>query len=160
MKFSATDRHPVTVIGYGNTFCRDDGVGPAVVTELEERFKDDPRVRFVVTRQLTPEVAMELDASRVVLIDASVALAPGAVSVRRVHAVEGARSMTHHVGDGYVLGLASALFGHVPQAVSVAVGGCDFDAGEGLTPEVRKAADEVVGRLSRYIRGVVDHERA
>jgi hydrogenase maturation protease len=147
---------PLLIIGYGNTLRRDDGVGPTVVSRLEEQFGQEQRVAFMTVQQLVPEIAAELDARRVVLIDAAMTLNPGDVHVQRVHpGTVLRRSLTHHVAGSYLLGLAQALHGRVPGTVSIAIGAGDWAVGEGLSPAVKAAAERVIARLGRYIRRVV-----
>ena len=74
----------VLVIGYGNSLRTDDGVGPRVA----ELVAADPRLAgavVVACHQLTPELALDMSAARlIVLVDATTEVAPGVVVVRRV----------------------------------------------------------------------------
>ena len=80
----------VLVIGYGNSLRGDDGVGPRVA----ELAAADPRLAGAVVaahHQLTPELALDMSAARlVVLVDATTDAAPGVVAVRRVDPAGGA----------------------------------------------------------------------
>jgi hydrogenase maturation protease len=138
---------PVLVIGYGSPLRTDDGVGP----EAARRLAADPRLAGIEVRaehQLTPELA--LDASRVallVLVDAAVEQPPGSVSVQPVRATGDAgpgAPWTHHLDASGIVGLAAELWGAAPRAVQVGVGPASLELGEGLTPVVAAALDEVV----------------
>ena len=156
----------VLVIGYGNSLRSDDGVGWHVAMRL----CDDPRLtacEVLARHQLTPELALDLgEASLVILIDADVGVAPGAISVRRLTGEPGARNgargmgtidrspSTHHVDAGELLALAGELGGHVPEAVVIGVGVADLELGESLSPAVGAAlpdvADLVLGLVADH----------
>ena len=46
------------VIGYGNTLCSDDGVGPVIAQQIARR--NLPQVQSLAVHQLTPELASEI----------------------------------------------------------------------------------------------------
>ncbi len=137
------------VVGYGNDLRTDDGAGRWVADRIEELDLDDVEVRSI--SQLTPEVALDISARRlVVFVDANVGVTEVEVSEVQA-AADGPRLMTHHGDPAAIVGLASR-FGQQPESsllVSIPV----FDTGMGqqLTPECeafsRVALNEVVELL-------------
>ncbi|GAA0415267.1 hydrogenase maturation protease [Streptomyces luteireticuli] len=155
-----TESPRIAVIGVGNEFRRDDGVGPAVVARLRERAADRP---------LPPGAALassDGDPGRLiglwegtelaVVVDAAHAH-PGHPG--RVHRVDldrraarhtGAAS-THGLGLGEAVELARAL-GRMPGHLIVyAVEGADRSLGTGLTEAVAAAVDPLAERVEADI---------
>jgi hydrogenase maturation protease len=133
------------VIGIGNPWRGDDGVGAVVVERLET--DPAPGVAYLSVYQLLPEQAETVHASAVVVfVDASAALAPGDVATVRVQPDARAAATAHHFSPGQVLALTRALHGEAPAAFLVQIGAATFD-GQGLSPEagaaVERAADAV-----------------
>jgi hydrogenase maturation protease len=149
----------VLVIGYGNALRSDDGVGWHAAALLAE----DRRlagVEVLAVHQLTPELALDMSrASLVILVDATVGDAPGAITVRPLAADDrsstgGPGASSHHVGPGELLAVAGELYGAVPEALVVSVGVADMEPGEALSPAVAAAlpavANAVVGLIARH----------
>jgi hydrogenase maturation protease len=151
--------HRVVVIGVGNEFRRDDGVGPAVVARLRQR--DLPGVRLA---ECDGEAArlLELwgDSPLVVLVDAVRALParPGRIHRRSLRhpALSGRGGTSSHAADlGQVVELARVL-GRLPRTLLLyAVEVVDTSFGVGLSPAVAAAAD----RLAAEIRQDVSRPR-
>jgi hydrogenase maturation protease len=140
---------PVLVVGYGNSLCTDDGVGPVVAARLD----GDPRLHGADVRsvhQLTPELALDASAaSLLILIDAGAEEAPGQVSVRRLApAADSGTAWTHHLDPSGLVRLTRELWGVAPPVVVVSVGPASLEVGEQLSPmvaaAVERAADAVV----------------
>jgi hydrogenase maturation protease len=135
---------PVLVIGYGNSLRTDDGVGRRVA----ERLLTDRRLEgaaVIACHQLTPELALDLSgASLAVLVDASTIPPPGTWAIEPLPAARSASSGSHHVDAAELVELASALYGHAPEVVTVSVGAASFDVGERLSPVVEAAVPGVV----------------
>jgi hydrogenase maturation protease len=140
------------IVGVGNALRRDDGAGLAAARRL--------RGALAVARQVIAkdgDCAALLDdwqgAEEVVVIDAtSSGSEPG--TIRRYEAHERplpsafSRSSTHSFGVAEAIELARAL-GRLPAHVVVfGIEGRDFTPGEGLSPDVDAAVDEVVKRVT------------
>jgi hydrogenase maturation protease len=137
------------VVGVGNSYRRDDGVGPAVADRLRARADVE-----VVTCELEPSRLLDAWAG------ADVALVVDAVSsgaepgtIHRFDATERAvpdrvfRGSTHALGVGDVIELARAL-GRLPGRVLVyGVEGGEFAGGQGLSPAVGAAVDPLALEL-------------
>ena len=149
---------PTVIVGTGNAFRRDDGAGLATARRLGGILPDDIRVL-----EQEGDLASLLDAwqgaAAAVLIDAtSSGSEPG--TIRRYEAHERplpsvfSRSSTHSFGVAEAIELARAL-GQLPARVVVfGIEGHDFAPGEGLSPEVDAAVDEVVRRVSEEATGL------
>jgi hydrogenase maturation protease len=136
---------------------RDDGAGLAAATRLRAVLSDDVRV---LAKE--GDFASLLDdwqgADAVVVIDAtSSGTEPGTIRQYDAHIrplpSACSRSSTHSFGVAEAIELARAL-GRLPARVVVfGIEGCDFTPGEGLSPAVDAAVNEVVKRVTREATG-------
>ena len=137
---------PVVVIGIGNEYRRDDGVGPAVAGAIKERTL--PGVR-VVTGIEDPMDLLDAwsAAALALLVDAAVTSPSTPGRIRRCAAsdVAAARRMSSHrlnVAEAFALGQA---LGRVPDELVVfTVETADTGYGVGMTPAVAAAVTDVV----------------
>jgi len=136
----------VAVIGIGNSFRRDDGVGPAVAAAIEAR--GIPGVR-VLTDAADPAAVLDAWAGvrLAVLIDAVVA-APGRAG--RIHRCAGNQLVgspavsSHGVDVATLFALGDALHRMPDDVVVFAVEADETGYGVGLTPDVAAAVPLVV----------------
>ena len=145
----------IVVIGLGNSYRGDDGVGVAAAAALDELAL--PHVR-VVTGIADPMSLVEAwsGALLAVVIDAAVMTSstPGRVSRCTLSDVrtgsEGLSSHSVDIGRTYALGQA---LGRVPDAlVMFTIEVTDTGHGVGLTPQVASAVSEVVGMAVAEIK--------
>lgn len=146
----------VVVIGMGNPFRRDDGVGPAVIEAVRTQVPAD-----TVLTVSDGEPVRILDLwhrhDQVVVVEAVHAHPgqPGRLLTLRADQAERAAvgsASTHALGLGETFALAAAL-GRMPRALVVhAVEGADFTLGVGLSPAVRTALPELTRRVADSIR--------
>jgi hydrogenase maturation protease len=142
------------VIGLGNSYRRDDGVGPAVAERLRGR-------RDVEVATCEQEPSRLLDAwagADLALVVDAVASGAEPGTVHRFDASERAvpssvfRGSTHAFGVGEVIELARAL-GRLPGRVIVyGVEGAEFAAGDGLSPAVAVAVEPLATELIEEAR--------
>ncbi|MCV7079677.1 hydrogenase maturation protease [Mycobacterium szulgai] len=138
----------IVVIGLGNRYRRDDGVGVAAATALHERGL--PGVS-VVNDVVEPMALVEAwsGARLAVVIDAAMATALTAGRVRRcalgdvAGAAQGLSSHSIDIGRTYALGQSLRRAPAALQIFTVDV--ADIGHGIGLTPQVERAVPEVVG---------------
>jgi hydrogenase maturation protease len=141
------------VIGIGNEFRHDDGVGPEVVKRLAAL--DLPDVTLTVTDgEPTTLIDLWSDADVAILVDAvrNDPEHPGKIHelvVDRPVAGPGGTASSHGLGLGEAIDLAMALERMPQRLVIFAVEGADFSPGIGLTPEVAAAVDRVVALADR-----------
>jgi hydrogenase maturation protease len=145
------------IVGTGNAFRRDDGAGLVTARRLRRALSDEVRV-LVKDGDMASLLDDWQGADTVVVIDAtSSGSAPG--TIRRFDAHERplpsvfARSSTHAFGIAETVELARAL-GRLPARVVVfGIEGRDFTPGNGLSPDVDAAVDEVVKRVTEEAVG-------
>ncbi|MFE1359857.1 MULTISPECIES: hydrogenase maturation protease [Streptomyces] len=149
------------VVGVGNEFRRDDGVGPAVVARLAGRARRDPALAGV---ELTVSdgdpgrlISLWTGAGLCVVVDAAHAHPGCPGRVHRLEVTEGELPATesassHGLGLGEAVELARAL-GTLPERLVVlAVEGRDAELGRGLSAPVAAAVGPVAERVSQEIR--------
>lgn len=143
----------IAVIGVGNEFRRDDGVGWAVVERLRERAEDGPLPSDTVFATCDGDpgrlIGLWERAALAVVVDAAHAH-PGAPG--RIHRLEldaghldrPRTTSSHGLGLGEAVELARVL-GLLPDRLVVyAVEGADGSFGTGLSPAVAAAVDLLV----------------
>ncbi|MEX2984226.1 hydrogenase maturation protease [Streptomyces sp. C36] len=150
----------VTVIGVGNEFRRDDGVGPVVVARLRERAAHGglPAGIRLVCCDGEPGRLIDLweGAETALVVDAAHAH-PGRPG--RIHRLEPTRyeawragtASSHGLGLGEAVELARALDRLPRRLVVHAVEGADGSLGTGLTPAVAAAIGPLTERIERDI---------
>jgi hydrogenase maturation protease len=134
----------VLVVGYGNALRGDDAVGHHVA-ELLVTDQRLPGASILTRHQLTPELAKEVAAARlVVLIDARQSEGrPGGVRVEPV--VRSGRPIgSHSVDVSALVDLAELLYGNAPPVVLVTVTAEGFDFGADLSSPVASALPRIV----------------
>jgi hydrogenase maturation protease len=147
----------VVVIGVGNRFRRDDGVGPAVIDRL--RALDLPGVRLADSDG-EPAGLIELwsGTTTAVVVDAvhTKTPSPGRVHRLAMDSVAGDRSgaaSSHGIDLGQAVELARVL-GRLPdRLVVLAIEVADTGYGSGLSAAVTAAADRVAADLAEELTG-------
>jgi hydrogenase maturation protease len=149
----------VLVIGVGNAYRRDDGVGLVVARRLRAEVPERVAVREESGEGAALMAAWE-GADTVLIIDAvHSGAAPG--TVQRLDAGERAipadlfHFSTHAVSVADAVELARALGQLPPRLVVYGIEGRDFEAGVGLSPEVEEAARQVVGLVLEEVERAV-----
>ncbi|MFF4408857.1 hydrogenase maturation protease [Streptomyces sp. NPDC001404] len=150
----------IVVIGVGNEFRRDDGVGPAVVARLQERAERRPLPAGTALAASDGDpgrlIGLWENSALAVVVDAAHAH-PGHPG--RVHRLELDRheighagtSSTHGLGLGEAVELSRTL-GRMPRHMIVyAVEGADGSLGTGLTAAVAAAVERLAERIEADI---------
>jgi hydrogenase maturation protease len=152
----------VLVAGVGNPDRWDDGVGPVAVRRAALRLPAEVSVRECAE----PADLVELLAGVQVafLVDGVVSGAPPGT----VHRFDASRSplpaavracSTHGLGVAEAVELARALGWLPPRTVVYGVEVASVRAGRGLTPRVRRGAEEVARRLCEEVEGLLEVRR-
>jgi hydrogenase maturation protease len=147
------------VIGIGNPYRSDDGVGLAVVRHLKERTPGDLRI-LEASGECTSLIESWKDAAAVILVDAiQSGQTPGTIS--RFNAIEQqlpaeiSRHSTHTLGIIEAVELARIIKGLPPSLMFYGIEGKNFRFGFGLSPEVeasvKKAVDLIIGDIPSEI---------
>lgn len=143
----------VVVIGLGNDYRRDDGVGPIIAAAVND--KALPGVR-VVTGIADPMSLVEAwsPATLAVLVDAAITSAPTPGRIHRcaLKDVAGSRVLSSHALDvSGAIALGEALDRLPNQLVILTVEVADTAHGVGLTPKVAAAVPEAVAAVAAEI---------
>ena len=145
----------VLVIAYGNPQRGDDGVAWKVLDALRAAQPRPEAPPLVLRRvhQLAPELAEPASRARaVIFVDARAHGEPGTVWCEPVTPGAETASLTHSLSPQAVLLYAERLFGHVPRAAVVTIGGAAFDHGEELSPEALQAVPKAARRIRSLAR--------
>jgi hydrogenase maturation protease len=151
--------YPTLVLGIGNEWAADDGVGPAVVRRVQQEWHTRGRnatreVGFVVMARPDLSLLDHLaDARRLIIVDAVVGgAAPGTLhrQVWRPGATESRgveRASSHGFGVEELLQMAAAL-GKLPPLVELwGIEIASTEPGSGLTPAVARATEQTAREL-------------
>ncbi|HYB35836.1 MAG TPA: hydrogenase maturation protease [Mycobacterium sp.] len=146
---------PVVVIGIGNEYRRDDGVGPAVAAAVEERKLPGLRVVTGIEDPMDLVDAWS-GVSLAVVVDAGITSPPTPGRIHRggagdVTAAGGVS--THGLDIAEAFALSQALGREPDRLVIFAVEAADTGYGIGLTPQVAAAVPEVVAAAVAEIAG-------
>ena len=149
---------PIVLIGIGNEYRSDDGVGLVTVRELQK--KGFPHTCCTESSG-DGAVLMEtwINADTVILIDA---VSSNAVSgmIYRFDALTSpipvtfSSQSTHTFGVAEAIELARTLHQLPPRLIVYAIEGKNFRAGLGLSPEVEHAMHEVVEQVTREVQSL------
>lgn len=139
------------VIGIGNPYRRDDGIGPAVAAAVDALLLPDVRV-LNCAGEMTQILDAWAGAGTAVVIDAAVGGTPG--RVRRCaldEFVEATPFSSHELSLAKTYELARALDRAPDSVVVVTVDVADTGHGEGLTSVVAAALPEAVAVVLRIL---------
>ncbi|WP_329500475.1 hydrogenase maturation protease [Kitasatospora herbaricolor] len=160
----------VTVIGVGNEYRRDDGVGWAVVARLADRTRTRPlpgRTSLVVCDGDPARLISHWDGADLAIVVDAAHTHPGqpgrvhrlVMDDGRIAAADRATS-SHGLGLGDAVELARELDLLPRRLVVHAVEGADCSPGKGLSAPVAAAAahlaEQIATEVSRYHAGVGD----
>lgn len=149
-----TDRSAVLVIGIGNRWRQDDGVGPWVADRLRER--------GLAVLEHSGEGAGLIEiwdgAGSVIVVDATASGAPAGTCFRLDGLTE---TLPRHFFrySSHLFGLAEAIatartLGRLPQSLIIhGIEGADFGFGDALSAVVAEAAAAVVERILGEVGG-------
>ena len=151
-------RNTALLIGVGNPFRGDDGVGSVVIRRL--RSQNLPGFTIV---EETGDGAELLDAwrgaSAVILVDAvQSGAAPG--TIHRIDATTEklpkwfSHCSTHAFGVAEAIELARTMGDLPPSLIVYGIEGLDFSAGTALSPEIAASVPGVVSSILAEIRGL------
>jgi len=139
------------IVGYGNPLRGDDGAGYLAADLLRDSV-ENPEVEILSQQQLLPELMEPISrAARVIFIDASVSGRAGKFSRIPLRPGPACARFTHHATPESLLAGSQKLYGHTPEATLYTIPGRFFEAGQDLTPSVRRAVDELVATLAKEL---------
>jgi hydrogenase maturation protease len=149
------------IIGFGNVYRRDDGVGYVVLNAVRERLGRAPlgvdddgfddlghEVDTLLLHQLVPELAETVAPyDRVVFVDAHVGHVPDAIYEEELDACYRPATVTHTLHPCSVLALCGELHAHAPQGTLLSIRGYDYEFGEGLSDETAALVPQATDRI-------------
>jgi hydrogenase maturation protease len=143
----------ILVVGLGNPYRGDDGIGIRAAEEFEA-MNQDPTVEVMAAQELLPELAEIIShIDLLVFLDARAGGVPGSIEVSEVKPPElGSGVFLHTLTMETLLSTARALFGHAPKAVLISLAGESFEFASHLSPEIEAALPFFLKR----IKGVID----
>ncbi len=153
------DMSPILLIGIGNEYRSDDGVGLVVAWEIRAKNLQD---MLIIESSGDGAALIEAweAASTVILIDAASSGAkPGTIycfdaSTQSIP-MDFSFHSTHAFGVAEAIGLARTLQQLPPSLIVYAIEGKNFSAGIGLSPEVAEAAQKVVEQVILEVRRLI-----
>jgi hydrogenase maturation protease len=144
----------VVVVGLGNSYRRDDGVGVAAATALDDLGLPGVRVRTGIAEPMSLLEAWT-GAELAVVIDAAIVTPSTPGRIRRCdlsdvpNQTDGLSSHSVDVGRAHALGQA---LGRVPDTLVLStVEVADTGHGTGLTPQVARAVPKLVAMVAAEI---------
>ena len=146
-------RVEVVVVGYGNPYREDDGVGPYVAALVRRRLEGAAGVRVLACRQLGPGLVEEFAGVKVaVLVDAGTRPISGGWKFETIKP-DPARPghVTHSCRPEYLAGLCRMVNGPETVFWLLTVQGERFGLGRGLTAASRRRA----GAASRVLVKII-----
>jgi len=126
-----------------------------MAAELLRTRVQNPAVGIVSEQQLLPEMMQGIaEAKLVIFIDASVSGRTGKFHRIPLRPAPVCGRFSHHATPEALLAGAQALYGHTPEAVHYLIPGRFFEAGQEMTPSVRRAVNDLVQALAQELEGV------
>jgi hydrogenase maturation protease len=139
----------ILVLGYGNPGRQDDGLGPAVASEIDSL--GWPNLTAFDNYQLTVEDAMDVAEHDVVWFVDAAKTGPSPFAVHELKPTSTIEFTSHIVRPEAILAIARQLYGGSPQAFLLAIRGYEFEFIEALTPG---AADNLRDALVMLTDGI------
>jgi hydrogenase maturation protease len=139
----------ILVIGYGNSFCGDDCIGPCAAELLAEQ--EIPNLQCIAVHQLTPELVASISLADVVLfVDAAYGTTPGEIVCRKPPPAV-SNSLSHHVDPMALLDAACILYGRRPVAYLYSITGQNFEFGQPFSSAVAAALPQLLHEMKERI---------
>jgi hydrogenase maturation protease len=133
------------VIGIGNDWRGDDGLGPRVVETVSSR----PGLETMTVHQLLPELSESVHAARRVLfVDA--ALNASGLRLERVEP-HPHRGLAHACSPGALLEWTTRLYGRCPEAWLLSIPGTAFEPGTGLSAQAATLIPEALECIDAWL---------
>jgi hydrogenase maturation protease len=147
------------VLGLGNLLLTDDGLGPAVLSELVRRFVAPEGVALLDGGTLGLSLLGELSQARAaILVDAVAVEAPAGTLVRldgdQVAPAVAERLSPHQVGVADLLGAARMLGREPPTLVLLGAVPQSLELGVGCSPPVAASIDRLVQCVAEECRAL------
>ena len=157
------------IVGYGNPYRRDDGVGYHVLNSVAKRLGRAPLtldddgldslgqdLDLICLPQLLPELAQILgDYDRVIFVDAHTGAIEEELRCVEVEARYAPSAFTHHMKPETLLGLTQAFSEAVPAATLISVRGFEFELCVELSEATARLVAQAVDRIMQMASNAV-----
>ena len=140
----------ILILGYGNPGRQDDGLGPALVAELENH--DLPGVTLDSDYQLNIEYTVDLLKHDIVIFADASLKGEGPYEFRELKPSYDYGVSTHSLTAEALLGLTMDLMSNPPIAYLLAIRGYSFDMAEGITDRAAGNLDSALGFILEFIQ--------
>ena len=147
---------PILIYGYGNPGRQDDGLGPALIEQLEAWTKAEgiTGVAFDSNYQLNAEDALAVvESGQVVFVDAAKE-GPSPFEFRLLAPQRKIAFSTHAMSPEGVLALADELYGARPLAWLLAIRGYEWEPNEPPTPAALANLAVACAHLQEWLKGL------
>lgn len=156
------ENHHVLLVGIGNEFRTDDGVGCYVAGKIMSRGNGRLAVK-ILEREGTDLIECWRGYETVYVVDAAMSGSePGTVHRFEIPGQEIPKSVfcasTHAFGLADVIPLAQTLDALPPKVIVYGIEAGSFEHGRGLTGKVKAAADKLAEELSGEINSFLERE--
>ncbi len=146
----------VIVLGYGNPFRMDDGVGPVGARAIAKWFEESGyEVTTWIGHQLLPEVVLELEGKDLaVFVDTTVEQHPEGFAIYEVLpsvATDGFN--LHTCTPGWVKRIAIQMSIAMPKTIMVTISGTNFDFGDSLSELCLERLNKALESFKKYFIG-------
>ncbi|MGA3029794.1 MAG: hydrogenase maturation protease [Candidatus Limnocylindrales bacterium] len=147
-------RAAVRVLVCGERLRGDDGAAARAIETLDAETR--ALVDIAEVGQLSIEALLDVpEGAALVVVDAAVGLAPGAVVTLPLDDVGRGGTLpasSHALPPDQVIGLAAELRGELPRGCFVGIGGVEFGFGEGLSPRIEAGLPAFAATIAAEIR--------
>ncbi len=143
------------VYGYGNPGRRDDGLGNAVVDNLEQWIQKEKieNITLDSNYQLNIEDAAEIaDKDVVIFVDASEEKHVEDFIVTKVKPTSKVHFTMHAVSPGFILNLTQEIYSKQPMTYLIHIRGYEWDLNETLTDTAKKNLDKALHYIKQAIK--------
>ena len=150
------DSEKIIIYGFGNPGRQDDGLGPALISRLEE--ENIQNIKTESNYQLNIEDALLIsEFSTVIFIDASVNCKEP-FSYYEIEDVEEFTFTTHSISPGSVLALCKKLFGKYVKSFILEIRGYEWSLAEGLSPMAQENFEKAYDFLRNKVNELLTEE--
>jgi hydrogenase maturation protease len=149
----------ILIIGFGNPYRGDDGMGFHAAEQLAELNRDST-ITVLARQELHPELAEVISHTDLaIFLDATGQGTPGTVEVRELTPESQANGLfSHELTPAALLAAAKILYGRCPEGRMITVAGDNFGISSSMSPEVSNALPRVFARISEIIESVRGRE--
>ena len=149
------------IIGFGNVYRRDDGVGYVTLNAVRARLGRPPlgidddgfddlghEMDTILLHQLVPELAETVAPyDLIVFVDAHMGHVPDRIYEEELDVCYRPATVTHTLHPCSVLALCEELHDHAPRGVLLSIRGYDYEFGEGLSDETAALVPPAAERI-------------